>query len=250
MSAASASSFAAGYAAALARVGWRAALHILPYALLAGIMTEMVLRLRAPVVWKLPLVVGVLACLHVAVMLAAHVAALRRAARLGLPVPPARQHLLAAGRISREAFVLLALVVIAGLAAIGLIEQAAGLTEEGFAQRWPWTLARGVGTLSALAVMTILLAAATAFAACSSGRTMSLGQASRALHLKSPRTAAVILLVIALGTASTVAGFVVAQLAGLWPVAMAGGAAKALGYLAAATALGIGASELAAEPGA
>ncbi|MFX7849692.1 hypothetical protein ABTK11_21530, partial [Acinetobacter baumannii] len=82
--------------------------------LLAGIVTEMILRLRVAAIWTMPLVLGVLGSLHLAVMLGAYVAALRRLARQGREVPPARHHLGAAWRITLETVSMLALALLAG----------------------------------------------------------------------------------------------------------------------------------------
>ncbi|MBN8939549.1 MAG: hypothetical protein J0H01_08670 [Rhizobiales bacterium] len=239
-------SFAARYGHALADAGWRVALHLLPYALLAGIVAEMIVRLRVAAVWKLPLVLGALGSLHLAVMLGAYVATLRRLDRQGRPVPPARHHLGAAGRITLETVSMLAVALLAGLALTGAIDVAVNLADASFDERWPWILARAVATATALAVIMILLIAATALAGSSAGARVGLGQATGALNRASTRAAAVICTVVVAGTLATVAGALLAQAAGLWPPGLAAGLAKALGFLGATTTLSIGASTLAA----
>lgn len=241
-----ASSFAARYGLALVDAGWRVALHLLPYALLAGIVAEMIIRLRVAAVWKLPLVLGVLGSLHLAVMLGAYVATLRRLVRQGLDVPSARHHVGAAWRITLETASMLLLALVAGLALTGAIDLAVNLADASFDERWPWILARAVATATALGVIMILLIAATALAGSSAGARVGLAQATGALNRASTRAAAVICVVVVVGTLATVLGGLLGQTAGLWPPALAAGLAKALGFLGAATTLSIGASTLAA----
>lgn len=240
-------SFAVRYGLALVDAGWRVALHLLPYALLAGIVAEMILRLRVTAIWKLPLVLGVLGSLHLAVMLGAYVAALRRLVRQGREVPPARHHLGAAWRITLETVSMLLLALVAGLALTGAIDLTVNLADASFDERWPWTLARAVATATALAVIMILLIGATALAGSSAGGRVGFGAAARALNRASTRAAAVICVVVVIGTLATVIGSLLGQAAGLWPPAIAAGLAKALGFLGAATALSVGASTLAAD---
>ncbi|QCI64236.1 hypothetical protein [Phreatobacter stygius] len=240
-------SFAARYAQALVDAGWRVALHLLPYALLAGIVIEMILRLRIAFIWKLPLVLGAIGCLHLAVMLGAYVATLRRLARQGAAVPPARHHVGAAWRITLETAVVMAVVLLGGLALTGAIDVTIAVTEASFGDRWPWMLARAVATATALAVIAVLLTGATALAGSSAGGVVSFPQAAIALHRRSTQAAAIICVVISVGTVATVAGFLLAQGAGVWPPAIAAGLGKALGLLGATTVLSVGAATFAAE---
>jgi hypothetical protein len=238
-------SFAGRFARLMADAGWRVALHVVPYAMAAGVIGETALRLRILFLWKLPLLLAVIACLHLAVLLGAHVAALRIAGGRGSVTPPIRHHLAVAGRITGESAVMLLVVILAALALVGALDLAIMALDPGFQARWPWTLVRLVATLAALAVMAVLMVGGTALAASSEGRSIGFVVAARGLLRRSERTAAVICCAIAAGTLVTVLVAFAVKTLGVSPPLVAASLAKAAGFLATTTTLSVGAAAIA-----
>jgi len=230
----------------MADAGWRVALHVVPYAMAAGVLAETALRLRVVFLWKLPLLLAVIACLHLAVLLGAHVAALRLADKQGAVMPPLRHHMRVAGRITGESATMLLVVILAALAMIGAVDLVVMAIDPGLEARWPWTLVRLVATLAALAVLVVLTIGATALAASSAGRSIGFTAAARGVLRRSERATAVICCVIAMGTLVAVLTALGVRVYGLSPPLVAASLAKAAGFLAAVTTLSVGAAAIAA----
>ena len=239
--------FAARYLRALGDAGWRVALHIVPYALLSGPLIEAAIRLRGILLWKVPLIAAATVCLHLAVLLGAHVATVRRLSRRGGELPTVRQSFAAAGRVTLEVWLMLAVVFLAGLAATGALDIVTLLAEAG-GERWPAFAARLVAIGTGLAAMAVLLTGGTALAVASaSGRRADVPAAAAHLNRRSTETALVICVAIVAGTAATVGGVALGIGLGATPLALAAALGKGLGVLAAATAIGVGAAALAAD---
>ena len=247
MPAPAAIAFAARYARALGDAGWRVALHIVPYALLCGPIVEATIRLRALLLWKVPLIAAAAACLHLATLLGAHVATVRRLSRRGEDLPTVRQSFAAAWRATLEVVLALAVAFLAGLAVIGAIDIVTILAEAGGA-RWPVFAVRLVAITTGLAAMVVLLTGATTLAVASAdGRRADFAAAAARLNRRSTEAALVISTAIVLGTAAAVGGVVLVLSLGASPPALAAALGKGFGILAAATAIGVGAATLAAD---
>ncbi len=237
--------FALRYLRLLADAGWRVALHVLPYAVAAGVITEGFLRLRIVLIWKLPLALTVVACLHLAVLLGAHVAMLRAAAP-DAAVPPVRHHLRVAGRITGESALMLLVVFVAALAMVGALDLMVAAMDPAPGAAWPGLVLRGTAILATLMVMAVLLAGATALAASFDGRAVGFTRAVRLLLVHSERTAAVLCTVIVAGVLAAVLAVVAARAGGVQPPILGAALAKSIGYLFAIVTLSVGAAAVAA----
>ncbi|WP_439575811.1 hypothetical protein [Phreatobacter sp.] len=237
-------SLARRFGALTGDAGWRVALHVLPYAVTAAVATEAAILLRASFVWKLPLLLVAFASLHVAVLLGAHVAAFRIATE---PAASARHHLRVAGLLTAESFTILAVVTVAALAAVGLLDLGVSATAPRPGAQWPGALMRGIATLSALAILALLLAAGIAAAAAIGGRRTRLIEGLGRLAARPQAGMGVILAVIIGGTIATVAIALIARWSGVWPPAAGAALAKAAGYLVVIVATSVGAALLAGE---
>lgn len=239
--------FAVRYLRALGDAGWRVALHVVPYALLCGPLVEAAIRLRGILLWKVPLIAAATVCLHLAVLLGAHVATVRRLSRRGEELPSVRQSFGAAGRVTLEVGLTLAVVFLAGLALIGALDIVALLVEAG-GQRWLAFAARLVAIGTGLAAIAVLLTGGTALAVASAdGRRADFPAAAARLNRRSTETALVICVAIVAGTAATVGGVALVLGLGATPPALAAALGKGFGVLAATTAIGVGAATLAAD---
>lgn len=237
--------FAARYLRALGDAGWRVALHVVPYALLCGPLIEAAIRLRAILLWKAPLIVAATACLHLAVLLGAHVATVRRLIRRGAELPTVRQSFMAAARVTLEAVLALAVVFLAGLALVGALDILTVLAGAG-GERWPAFAVRLVSIGTGLAAIVVLLAGGTALAIASAhGARVDFPGAAARLNHRSTETALIICTAIVVGTATTVGGVALVVSLGATPPALAAALGKGLGVLAATTAIGVGAATLA-----
>jgi hypothetical protein len=237
--------FARRYLRLLGDAGWRVALHVLPYAVAAGVITEGFLRLRVVLVWKLPLALTVVACLHLATLLGAHVAMLRAAGPVSA-VPPVRHHLRVAGRITGESALMLLVVLVAALAMVGALDLAVAVTDPVLDARWPGLVLRGTAILAALMVMSVLLVGATALAASFDGRSVGFARATRVLLVRSEWATGVLAAVIAGGVLAVLLATVAMRAFDLQPPIIGAALAKAAGYLAAIIALSVGAAAIAA----
>lgn len=238
--------FARRYLRLAVDAGWRVALHVMPYALAAGVITEGLLRLRIGFGWKLPLALAVLACLHLAVLLGAHIAMLRAADAAG-EMPPVRHHVGVAGRVTAESALVLLIVLIASLAMVGALDLTVAATDPVPGASWPQFVLRAIAILTVLAVMSVLLAAAVALAASFDGRPAGLAGAARRLLVRSDRATGVLCVVIAAGTLAVVLAGLTVRAAGLGPPIIEAALAKAAGYLAAIVMLSVGAAAVAAD---
>lgn len=230
------------YLALLADAGWRVAFHAGPYAITAGIASELAGRLRAPFLWKLPLFAVVLALLLVGVLLGSHVAAQRRDTRAGRAPVGLRSHLAMTPRIMREALVLFALIGLVALAAVGTMDLARIVLDPLAERMWPWTALRLVGTAAAVMISFVMLAAGVALGAWKAGAPGGLEAAIRLLYREASPALGVISLMIVTGTAATILGFLAAQWLGLWPPPLVEAAGKGLGFLMAIVILAVGAA--------
>lgn len=237
--------FVVRYLRLLADAGWRVALHVLPYAVAAGVITEGFLRLRIVLIWKLPLALTVVACLHLAVLLGAHVAMLR-AVGPDAAVPPVRHHLRVAGRVTGESALMLLVVFVAALAMVGALDLSVAATDPPLNATWPGLVLRGTVILATLMVMTVLLAGAMALAASFDGRSVGFAGAARRLLVHSERTAGILCAVIGVGTLTAVLTATALHMASLQPPILGAALAKAAGYLVAIIALSVGAAAMAA----
>ncbi len=237
--------FARRYLRLLADAGWRVALHVLPYAVAAGVITEGFLRLRVVLVWKLPLALTVVACLHLATLLGAHVAMLRAAGSVSA-VPPVRHHLRVAGRITGESALMLLVVLVAALAMVGALDLTVAVTDPVLGARWPGLVLRGTAILAALMVMSVLLVGATALAASFDGRSVGFARAARVLLVRNERATGVLAAVIAGGVLAVLLATVAIRAFDLQPPIIGAALAKAAGYLAAIITLSVGAAAIAA----
>jgi hypothetical protein len=237
--------FATRYVRLAADAGWRVALHVMPYALAAGVITEGFLRLRLSIGWKLPLAVAVLACLHLAALLGAHVAMLRAAGR-DAAAPPVSRHLRVAGRITGESALVLLVVIVAALAMVGALDLTVAATDPELGARWPGLAIRAIAIATTLAVMAVLLAGGTALAASFDGRSVGFARAIRRLMARSDRATGVLCVVIAAGTLAVAATSFALRSSGLGPPILDAALAKAAGYLAAVVMLSVGAAAIAA----
>lgn len=237
-------SFARRFFALSGDAGWRVALHVLPYAVTAAIVTEAAILLRAGFLWKLPLLVAAFGSLLVAVLLGAHVAMLRLASE---PVAPARHQLRTAGLLTAESAVMLAVVTVAALAGVGLLDLGVSALVPGPGSQWPSALMRAIATLTALALITLLLAAAIAAAAAIRGDRTRLVDGLARLGARLQPAMGVVGAVIAGGTVAVVTVAMIARWAGLWPPAAGAALAKAAGYLVVIVVISVGAAVLASE---
>jgi hypothetical protein len=243
--ASSSPAFAVRYLRLLADAGWRVALHVLPYAVAAGVITEGFLRLRIVLIWKLPLVLTVIACLHLAALLGAHVAMLRSVGP-DAAVPPVRHHLRAAGRITGESALMLLLVFVAALAMVGALDLTVAVTDPALGASWPGLVLRGTAILATLTVMTVLLAGGTALAASFEGRAVGFAHAVRRLFVRSDRAAGILCAVVVAGTLAAVLAAIALRATSLQPPILGAALAKAAGYLVAIITLSVGAAAMAA----
>lgn len=237
-------SFARRFAALSGDAGWRVALHVLPYAVTAAIVTEAAVLLRAGFLWKLPLLVAGFGSLLVAVLLGAHVAMLRLAVA---PAAPARHQLRIAGMLTAETAVMLAVVTVAALAGVGLLDLGLMALVPGPGAQWPSALMRAIATLTALALIALLLAAAVAAAAAIGGERTRLVDGLARLGARPQLAMGVVIVVIAGGTLAAVAVAMLARWAGLWPPAAGAALAKGAGFLVVIIAISVGAAVLASE---
>lgn len=239
--------FAARFLRLLGDACWRIVLHVLPYALAAGAITEAAVRLRLGLGWRLPLVALLLASLHLAVLLGAHVATLRVARHRGLE-PGSVCHLFGmAGRISLESATIVLIALIGALALVGVLDIAILGLKPASGTGWPAFLLRGIVTLAALSVMIVLLAGATALSASTFGGSVGLAAATHRLFQRSEQTTVVVVTAIVAGTLAVLAGLRLFGMADFGSVIVAAVLAKAMGYLAAAVPLSVGAAAIAAD---
>jgi hypothetical protein len=238
--------FAMRYLRLLTDAGWRVALHVLPYAVAAGVITEGFLRLRIVLVWKLPLALTVIACLHLATLLGAHVAALRAAGPGSTAMPPVRHHLRAAGRITGESALMLLVVLVAALAMVGTLDLAVAITDPVLGARWPGLVLRGIAILAALMVTGVLLVGAMALAASFDGRSVGFARVLRMLLARSDRATGVLSAVIVGGTLAVLLVTVAMRVFDPQPPIIGAALAKAAGYLVAVITLSVGAAAIAA----
>lgn len=239
--------FAVRFLQLLGDAGWRIVLHVLPYALAAGAITEAAIRLRLSLGWRLPLVALLLASLHLAVLLGAHVATLRVAVRRGVE-PASVRHLFGmAGRISLESATIVLVSLIGALALVGALDLAILGLRPPSGTDWPAFLLRGIVTLAALSVMIVLLAGATALSASTFGGSVGFAAAAQRLFRRSEQTTIVVVTAIVAGTLAALAGLRLFGMADFGSVIVAAVLAKALGYLAAAVPLSVGAAAIAAD---
>lgn len=229
----------------LADAGWRVALHALPYAVAAGVITEGFLRLRIVLIWKLPLALTVFACLHLAVLLGAHVAMLR-AAGPDVAVPPVRHHLRIAGRVTGETSLILIIVFLAALAVVGALDIAVAMVDPVLGARWPGLVLRATAIATTLMVMSVLLTAAMALAASFDGRVVGFAQAGRRLLVRSERAAGILCVTVVAAVLATVVAAMAARAGGVEPAILGTALAKAAGYLVAIVTLSVGAAAMAA----
>lgn len=241
------SSFAARFLRLSGDAGWRVALHVLPYALACGVITEGMLQVRLAVLWKLPLAALALASLYLAVLLGTHVSTLRLAGRTGRTLAPIRHLLAMIARISAESAVMALVGLLAALALVGALDIGIATVEPESGARWPATLLRAIATLAGLTVLVVMLAAATAVAASALGGAVGFAAAGRELFRRSERTTAVICTAMVLGTGAAIAATRLLGLAELGPPIIAAALAKAAGYLALTVPLSVGAALIAAE---
>ncbi len=239
--------FAARFLQLLGDAGWRIVLHVLPYALAAGAITEAAVRLRLSLGWKLPLVLLLLASLHLAVLLGAHVATLRLARRSGVEPGPVRHLFAMAGRISLESATIAVICLVAALALVGALDLAILGTQPAAAARWPSILLRAIVTLAALSLMIVLLAGGTALSASTFGQSVGFAAAARHLFRRSERTTGIVCTAILAGTVTVFLGTRLSGVAEVGPVIIAAVLAKAAGYLAATVPLSVGAAAIAAD---
>ncbi len=240
--------FAARFLQLLGDAGWRIVLHVLPYALAAGAITEAAIRLRLSPVWRLPLVALLLASLHLAVLLGAHVATLRLSLSRGIE-PASVRHLFAmAGRISLESATIAVICLVAALALVGVLDLAVLGIQPAAAAGWPSMLLRAIVTLATLSVMIVLLAGGTALSASTFGRSVGFADAARQLFRRSERTTGIVCLAILAGTLTALLATRLSGMSEVGPVVIAAVLAKAAGYLAATIPLSVGAAAIAADP--
>ena len=239
--------FAARYLRLLGDAGWRIVLHVLPYALAAGAITEAALRLRLPVAWRLPLVALVFASLHLAVLLGAHVATLRLALRHDREPAPVRHLFAMAGRIFGETATIALVCLVAALALVGALDLAVLGLQPDAGARWPSALLRAIATLGALSTMIVILAGATALSASAFGRCVDLAAAAGELFRRSEQTTAVVCTAIVAGAAMVVVAGRLLGTADLGPAVIVAALAKAAGYLAATVSLSVGAAVIAGD---
>jgi hypothetical protein len=237
--------FAMRYMRLMADAGWRVALHVMPSAVAAGVITEGFLRLRIGLAWKLPLALTVIACLHLATLLGAHVAMLRTAPD-STAMPPVRHHLRAAGRITGESALMLLVVIVAALAMVGALDLAVAITDPVLGARWPGLVLRGTAILAALMVTSVLLVGATALASSFDGRSVGFTRALGALLARSDRATGVLSAVIVAGTLAVLLMTVAVRAFDPQPPIIGAALAKAAGYLAAIITLSVGAAAIAA----
>lgn len=236
--------FARRFGALAADAGWRVALHVLPYAVTAAVAIEASILLRAGFIWKLPLLLAAFASLHVAVLLGAHVTAMRIASE---PAAPARHHLRVAGLLTVESFVILAVVTVAALAAVGLLDLATSAVVPSPGAQWPAALVRGIATLTALAVMALMLAAGVAAASALGGRRTRLFEGLQRLGHRPQAAMGIVMTAIVGGTIATVTVAMLARWFGVWPPAAGAALAKAAGFLLVVIATSVGAALMAGE---
>lgn len=239
--------FAARFLQLLGDAGWRIVLHVLPYALAAGAITEAALRLRLSPGWKLPLVLLLLASLHLAVLLGAHVATLRLALRSGIEPAPVRHLFTMAGRISLESATICVICLVAALALVGALDLAVLGARPLAGAHWPSMLLRAIATLATLSVMIVLLAGGTALSASTFGQSVGFAAAARHLFRRSERTTGIVCLAILAGTLMVLLGTRLSGMVEFGPVIIAAVLAKAAGYLAATVPLSVGAAAIAAD---
>lgn len=228
--------------------GWRIVLHVLPYALAAGAITEAAVRLRLSLPWRLPLVLLLLASLHLAVLLGAHVATLRLALRRGVEPAPVRHLFSMAGRISLESATIAVVCLVAALALVGALDLVVLGVQPTSAARWPSMLLQAIVTFAALSMMIVLLAGGTALSASTFGQPVGFAAAARHLFHRSERTTGVVCTAILAGTVAVFLGTLLSGAAELGPVIIAAVLAKAAGYLAATVPLSVGAAAIAFDP--
>lgn len=228
--------------------GWRIVLHVLPYALAAGAITEAAVRLRLSLAWRLPLVLLLLATLHLAVLLGAHVATLRLALRRGVEPAPIRHLFSMAGRISLESATIAVVCLVAALALVGALDLVVLGVQPTGAARWPSMLLQAIVTFAMLSMMIVLLAGGTALSASTFGQPVGFAAAARHLFHRSERTTGVICTAILAGTVAVFLGTRLSGAAELGPVIIAAVLAKAGGYLAATVPLSVGAAAIASDP--
>lgn len=240
--------FAARFLHLMGDAGWRIVLHVLPYALAAGAITEAAVRLRLSLAWRLPLVLLLLASLHLAVLLGAHVATLRLALRRGVEPAPVRHLFSMAGRISLESATIAVVCLVAALALVGALDLVVLGVRPAGAARWPSMLLQAIVTFAALSMMIVLLAGGTALSASTFGQQVGFAAAARHLFHRSERTTGVVCTAILAGTVAVFLGTRLTGAAELGPVIIAAVLAKAAGYLAATVPLSVGAAAIASDP--
>lgn len=240
--------FAARFLQLMGDAGWRIVLHVLPYALAAGAITEAAVRLRLSLAWRLPLVLLLLATLHLAVLLGAHVATLRLALRRGVEPAPIRHLFSMAGRISLESATIAVVCLVAALALVGALDLVVLGVQPTGAARWPSMLLQAIVTFAMLSMMIVLLAGGTALSASTFGQPVGFAAAARHLFHRSERTTGVICTAILAGTVAVFLGTRLSGAAELGPVIIAAVLAKAGGYLAATVPLSVGAAAIASDP--
>ncbi len=231
----------------LAEAGWRIVLHVLPYAVACGVITEGTLRLRLTLPWKLPMVALVVASLFIAVLLGAHVATSRIAAGRSRPVAPIGHLLRMAWRISVESATVGLIAAIAALALVGLLDVAVMVIEPAEGAVWPQTVLRSIGTLAGLSVLFVVLIGGTALARSTYGAVVGFAEAGRRLFSASERTTAVICIAIAAGTVFAIIATRLSLNVDAGPPIIAAALAKAIGFLAAILPLSVGSALIADE---
>lgn len=231
----------------MAEAGWRIVLHVLPYAVACGVITEGTLRLRLSLPWKLPMVALVVASLFIAVLLGAHVATMRIAARRGREPAPLRHLFRRAWRVSIESATIGLVAAVAALALVGLLDMVVAVAAPPDAAGWPQTVLRAIGTLAGLSILVIVLVGATALAQSTFGAVVSFAEASRRLFSASERTTAVICIAIAAGTVFAIVATRLSLNVDAGPPIIVAALAKALGFLGAILPLSVGAALIADE---
>ncbi len=231
----------------MGEAGWRTVLHVLPYAVACGVITEGTLSLRLTLPWKLPMVALVLASLFIAVLLAAHVASLRLAVRRGREPAPIRHLFRRAWRIGVESATIGLIAAIAALALVGVLDLAIAAAPPSEGAGWPQTILRAIATLSGLAALLVMLAGATALAGSTYGAVVGLADAGRRLFTLSERTTAIICTAIVAGTLLAIVATRLSVTIEAGPPIIVAALAKAAGFLAVIVPLGAGAALLAED---
>ncbi len=231
----------------LTEAGWRIVLHVLPYAVACGVITEGTLRLRLALPWKLPMVALVVASLFIAVLLGAHVATLRLAARRDREPAPIRHLFRMAWRISIESATIGLIAAIAALALVGLLDLMVAAIEPAEGATWPQAALRSIGTLAGLSVLFVVLIGGTALARSTYGAVVGFAEAGRRLFSASERSTAVICITIAAGTVFAILATRLSLNVDAGPPIIVAALAKAVGFLAAILPLSVGAALIADE---